>query len=182
VNGNINLADGFLKLPKLGKVKIKQHRQIPEGFRLKSVTVSLASSGKYHASILYEYDADIMPVKPIRVVGLDFSMSNLYVDSSGKSAEYPRYYRKCLNFGKSVYDNGFGMFKSMLAYKLAESGKHFVMIGKWFPSSKLCSSCGSIKDELQLSERAYQCACGFVCGRDQNAAINIRNEGLRMIA
>jgi len=94
VNGNIELSNGALKLPRLGKAKIKQHRQIPEGYRLKSVTVSLTSSGKYFASILYEYDAEIQPVEPIRVLGLDFSMPELYVDSNGDIPEYPRPYRQ----------------------------------------------------------------------------------------
>ena len=94
VNGNIALADGYLKLPKLGMVKIKQHRQIPCGFRLKSVTVSLAPSGKYFASILYEYDTYIQSVEPVEVAGLDFSMSGLYVDDSGASPAYPRPYRR----------------------------------------------------------------------------------------
>jgi len=74
VNGNIKLADGFLKLPKTGKVRIKQHRSIPAGYRLKSVTVSLSPSGKYHASLLYEFDMCIEPVEPENVIGLGFSI------------------------------------------------------------------------------------------------------------
>jgi len=70
VNGNIVLEAGWLKLPKAGEVKIKQHRMIPEGYRLKSVTVSKAPTGKYYASILYEYEADITPACPVNVVGL----------------------------------------------------------------------------------------------------------------
>ena len=252
VNGNIALVDGFLKLPKLGKVKIKQHRRAPDGYRLKSVTVSFASSGKYHASILYEYDADIESVKPVNILGLDFSMSELYVDSNGVNPEYPRPYRntqaklakeqrklsrrkkggsnyrkqkqkvarlherianqrkdflhkqsrqianacdaiciedlnmksmaQALNFGKSVSDNGWGMFTGMLDYKLSDQGKQLVKIDKWFPSSKTCSACGAVKDELPLSERTFRCGCGYVCDRDMNAAINIRNEGLRLLA
>jgi putative transposase len=96
VNGNIALSDGCLKLPRLGKVKIKQHRQIPDGYRLKSVTVSQKSSDKYFASILYDYDADIQPVTLVNVIGLDFSMPELYVDSAGNVPEYPRYYRQAL--------------------------------------------------------------------------------------
>ncbi len=89
---------------------------------------------------------------------------------------------QALNFGKSVADNGWGMFMNMLSYKLAEQGKRLVKIDKWYPSSKRCSACGSVKDELALSERTYRCACGFICDRDINAAINIKHEGLRMLA
>lgn len=89
---------------------------------------------------------------------------------------------QALNLGKSVGDNGWGMFTNMLTYKLAEQGKRLVKIDKWFPSSKTCSCCGSIKSELALSERTYHCKCGFTCDRDISAAINIKNEGLRMLA
>ena len=251
VNGNIVLADGYLKLPKIGKVKIKQHRQIPIGYTLKSVTVSKTPSDKYYVSILYEYEADIKLVEPKNVVGLDFSMKELYVSSDEDYATYPRFYRQSLkkltkeqrklsrrqkggknrnkqrlkvarlhehianqradflhkqsrlianvydavciedlnmrnmsqslNFGKSVSDNGWGMFVNMLSYKLEEQGRQLIKIDKWFPSSKTCSSCGIIKDKLPLSERIFHYECGFIEDRDINAAINIKNEGLRML-
>lgn len=86
------------------------------------------------------------------------------------------------HFGKSVSDNGWGMFVGMLNYKLAEQGKQLVKIDKWFPSSKACSQCGTVKESLSLSERTNRCICGFVCHRDLNAAINIKNEGARRLA
>ena len=93
VNGNIALNNGLLKLPKLGKVKIKQHRVIPENYRLKSVTVSQTPTGKYYASLLYKYDTDIIEIIPESIIGLDFSMNELYIDSNGDIPEYPRPYR-----------------------------------------------------------------------------------------
>ena len=96
VNGNIRLEHGFIRLPKLGMVKIKQHRSIPEGYKLKAATVSQSATGKYHASVLYEYEKDIKKVEPEIFIGLDYSMKELYVDSDGRSAEYPRYYRRSL--------------------------------------------------------------------------------------
>ncbi|EHL78415.1 IS605 OrfB family transposase, partial [Bacillus smithii 7_3_47FAA] len=88
---------------------------------------------------------------------------------------------QALNFGKSVHDNGWGMFTTFLAYKLKEQGKQLVKIDKWFPSTKKCSCCGKEK-EMPLSERVYKCSCGFVLDRDHNSAINIKNEGLRLLA
>lgn len=82
--------------------------------------------------------------------------------------------------GKATYDNGYGMFLRMLEYKLSDRGKYFVKIDKWFPSSQLCSCCGSRK-KLELSDRKYVCTCGFEIDRDLNAAINIKNEGLRLL-
>ena len=88
---------------------------------------------------------------------------------------------QCLNFGKSVSDNGYGKFREMLEYKLRWQGKEMVKIDRFFPSSKRCSRCGKIKKELKLSERIYRCECGNEMDRDQNAAINIREEARRML-
>jgi len=85
-----------------------------------------------------------------------------------------------LNFGKSVMDNGWGMFVRFLRYKLERQGKKLVVVDKMYPSSKTCSVCGRKKDHLALSERVYVCECGNIMDRDINAAINIRREGMRI--
>ena len=188
INNNIKLLNGGIILPKIGFVKIKQHREIPDNYTLKSVTVSRTPSDKYYASILFEYEQIIAPVEIKSIIGLDFSMAELYVDSNGEEASYPRYYRRkleklkkmsrslskmkkfsnnwykqkrkvavlhekitnqrkdflhkqsrqianaydlvgvedlnmkamgqALNFGKSVADNSWGMFRTLLEYKL----------------------------------------------------------------
>lgn len=84
-----------------------------------------------------------------------------------------------LKLAKSTNDNSFGQFRSMLAYKMAERGKKLITIDKWFPSSKMCRFCGTINSELTLKDREWDCACGAHLLRDHNAAINIREEGLR---
>ena len=89
---------------------------------------------------------------------------------------------RCLHFGKSVMDNSYGMFRDILTYKLEEQGKKLVKIDRFFPSSKKCCKCGSVKKELKLSERIYRCNCGNVMDRDKNAAINIREETRRMLS
>ena len=83
--------------------------------------------------------------------------------------------------GKATYDNGYGMFINMLEYKLSNRGKTLVKVDKFYPSSQLCSCCGNRK-KLTLSERKYICICGLEIDRDLNAAINIKNEGLRLLA
>jgi putative transposase len=89
---------------------------------------------------------------------------------------------RSMNFGKSVHDNGWGMFRRMLEYKLAENGGLLIKVGRFYPSSKTCSVCGSINNELKLSDRSWMCGnCGTNHDRDINAAINIRNEGLRIL-
>lgn len=253
VNDNIKLENGHIKLPKFKKpIKMKQHREIPADYKIKSCTISKTKTGKYYISILTEYEKEIKPVKAQKVVGLDFAMDGLYVESEqGKKANYPRYYRQALDklakaqrilsrrkkgsarwekqrlkvaklhekvanqrlnflhhrskelattydaviienldmqgmsqalhFGKSVHDNGWGMFTRLLEYKLKEQGKQLVKIDKWFPSTKKCSHCGK-EHEMPLSERVYKCSCGLILDRDHNSAINIKNEGLCLLA
>lgn len=83
--------------------------------------------------------------------------------------------------GKATMDNGYGIFLNMLEYKLSDRGKTFVKVDRFYPSSQICSCCGSRK-KLSLSDRKYICTCGLEIDRDLNAAINIKNEGLRLLA
>ncbi len=85
--------------------------------------------------------------------------------------------------GKATLDNGYGMFLLMLEYKLSERNKYLVKVNKWFPSSQICHCCGEIHPEMKnLTIRTMKCDCGLTISRDQNAAINILNEGLRLLA
>ena len=83
-----------------------------------------------------------------------------------------------LKLGKSTNDNGFGMFRVRLQQKLELQGKKLIKIDKWFPSSKMCRFCGYINSDLKLSDRIWTCSCGKTLNRDENAAINILNQGL----
>lgn len=84
--------------------------------------------------------------------------------------------------GKATLDNGFGSFVSMLDYKLSDRNKYLIKVDKWYPSSQICHACGTLHPEMKdLKIRTMRCDCGLVIGRDQNAAINILNEGLRIL-
>ena len=87
-----------------------------------------------------------------------------------------------LHLGKGVHDNGYGLFLSMLEYKLEERGKYLIKVDRYFASSKICSVCGKKKEELSLADRIYYCECGNRMDRDVNAAVNIMNEGKRIFA
>ena len=84
--------------------------------------------------------------------------------------------------GKATLDNGYGMFLSMLKYKLSDRNKYLIKIDKWFPSSQICHCCGTLHPEMKnLAIRKMICDCGLIMNRDKNAAINILNEGLRLL-
>ena len=89
---------------------------------------------------------------------------------------------KSFGNGKATLDNGYGMFLNMWEYKLKDRGKYFVKVDKWYPSSQICHCCGARHPEMKdLSIRIMRCSCGLLMNRDQNAAINIRSEGLRIL-
>ncbi len=85
--------------------------------------------------------------------------------------------------GKATMDNGYGMFTTMLEYKLAWNGKKLVKVDRWFPSSQICSYCGYQNKNLKdLRIRKWQCPnCEVEHDRDINAAVNIKNEAIRLI-
>lgn len=253
LSNSIRISDSkHIRLPKLGDVRIKLHRQLPANGKIKSATISRTPTMKYYVSILVEYDNEVQqkPVSLENSIGVDFSMHSFYVDNQGNECGYPEYYRKsqkklareqrrlsrkkqgsknyekqrrrvalvyeksanqrndwlnklsrtlanqydivffedidmknmsrCLNFGKTVHDQGFGTFRTMLDYKLKESGYQGIYkIDKWFPSSKTCRHCGCINKNLTLKDRVWICPdCGAIIDRDVNAAINIRNKGI----
>ena len=82
----------------------------------------------------------------------------------------------------SIQEMSFNRFKDILRYKCKWYDRELVEVSRWFPSSKLCSSCGYKNTQLTLKDREWVCPeCGKKHDRDLNAAINIRNEGKRKI-
>ena len=94
---------------------------------------------------------------------------------------------KCMlknhKLAKNIQDTSFGSFCNMIAYKSNEQHRQYVKIGTFYPSSKLCHCCGFKYKGLKLDERFWTCpACGTYLDRDENAAINILNEGLKILS
>ena len=245
--------NNYLRLPKVGLIKFKKHREFPKNAIIKSCTITKRPSGKFEASILYEWYVDEPALVEVKSsLGLDYSSSHFYIDNNGNEANYPHFYRKSesklaleqrklskmmrdsnnykkqkqrvaklqehtanqrkdflhklsteianqydlvcvedldlhaqaqsLNFGKAVGDNGFGMFRTFLEYKLSERGKYFIKVDKFFASTKTCHCCGYKNNTLTLKDREWTCPnCNSHHDRDVNAAINIKNEGLRLL-
>lgn len=81
---------------------------------------------------------------------------------------------------KSISDAGMSEFRRQLAYKCDWYGSVLVVANRFFPSSKMCSCCGSVLDAIPLGQRIFSCAsCGFTCDRDLNAALNLRNVAVK---
>jgi IS605 OrfB family transposase len=83
---------------------------------------------------------------------------------------------------QAVSDASFFEVKRQLLYKSEQSGGYVQLVDRWYPSSKTCSACGWIDEDLKLSDRVFICeGCGLSIDRDFNAAVNIRNEALRLM-
>ena len=82
------------------------------------------------------------------------------------------------HLAKAVQDASFYELRHQLEYKTAKTGARLHFVDRWYPSSKTCSQCGSVKAKLSLNERVYRCEhCGLTIDRDLNAAINIMVAG-----
>ena len=256
-NNNSRVIDNkHIRIPKVGILKAKVHRQFGSNYKLKSVTISKEVDYKYYASLLYEYEEELVENQnePLftHVVGIDYSQDKLGVLSNQEYLEYPKYLLKSMDnlkelqkklsrcilysnnwhkrklelakvhikirnqrkdfinklaksmsdrfdiiviedldlqkmsknhyLGKKIYDNSYGMFINKLGYKLEQKNKILLKVDRYFPSSKLCSNCGRINENLQLSDRTYKCKCGNLIDRDYNASINIAMEGIKILA
>jgi putative transposase len=80
---------------------------------------------------------------------------------------------------RAISDASWTMMRSMLEYKCAWYGRDLVVVDRWFPSSKLCSNCGTLTEKMPLNVREWTCrGCGTTHDRDVNAAINLKAAGL----
>jgi len=101
------------------------------------------------------------PLRPAVVV-----LEDLHVDGMKRNRK----------LALSISDVGLGEFRRQMGYKTAWQGEMLLLADRWFPSTKMCSGCGNVKEDVDLSERIYVCenpACGLVIDRDVNAALNL---------
>lgn len=112
---------------------------------------------------------------------LSTEITNLYDVICIESLNMKNLSNKGFRNGKATMDNGYGKFTAMLVYKREFKGHYLIKIDKWFPSSQICFNCGN-RQKLALNQRTYNCPkCGKSIDRDYNAAINIKNEGIRLL-
>ncbi|OEV04568.1 RNA-guided endonuclease InsQ/TnpB family protein [Streptomyces oceani] len=86
------------------------------------------------------------------------------------------------SLARAISDAAWHEFRTMLEYKAQWYGRELVVLDRWFPSSKLCSTCGTLADKLPLNVRTWTCDCGTIHDRDVNAAINLKAAGLAVSA
>ena len=79
------------------------------------------------------------------------------------------------HLSKAVASQKFYEFRVKLQAKCYENGIELRVVDRWYPSSKLCHCCGTIKKDLKLSDRIYKCSCGYIEDRDFNAALNLKD-------
>jgi putative transposase len=83
---------------------------------------------------------------------------------------------------RSIHDAGFYELRRQLTYKARDRGHRVMVISRFYPSSKMCSSCGETRAKFALSDRVFDCSnCGVTLDRDVNAARNIHREGVRLL-
>lgn len=252
----IDFDNGLLTILKLKNIPIKISR-VFEG-KMKTITISKGTTGKYFASILVDNgvkDADLKPVKSETTIGLDTGIKSFVISSDGRTFEANRKLKdnlqrlKCLQrrvnrkkkgsknrkkanksvailhekitnkrldyihkvtheltsdnqatsciciedlnvsgllknhkVAQAMQDVSLSKFYEILTYKCKWKGINLIKINRFAPSSKRCSTCGSIKEKLSLSEREWTCEnCSTTHDRDGNAAENIKWYGLETI-
>lgn len=86
------------------------------------------------------------------------------------------------HLSKAVANQKFYEFHTKLAMKCHENGTELRIVDRWYPSSKTCHACGTIKKDLTLKDRVFKCECGYVADRDFNAALNLRDTDCYTVA
>ena len=104
--------------------------------------------------------AEIVKIKPSYITIEDLNVSGMM---------------KNKHLSKAVALQKFYEFKTKLEAKCKENGIELRIVDRWFPSSKICHCCKSIKKDLKLSDRIFRCDCGYIEDRDFNAALNLRD-------
>lgn len=116
----------------------------------------------YHIRADYRHKTTtkIVKTKPLKIAVEDLDIKGMM---------------KNKHISKAVQDQSLYEFIRQIEDKCKCNDIEFIKANRWYPSSKVCSSCGDIKKDLKLSDRVYKCNCGFIMDRDLNASMNLAN-------
>ena len=145
---------------KQGNKFVKTNNIIKLEKRIKLLHRKLSNIRNNH---IHQATNKIIKLKPYRVVMEDLNVKGMM---------------KNKHLSKAIQEQGFYEFIRQMKYKCEFNGIQFIQADRYFPSSKMCSCCGSIKKDLKLKDRVYKCDCGLEIDRDLNASINLSNYGL----
>ena len=113
---------------------------------------------------IHQATSKIIKLNPYRIVMEDLNIVGMM---------------KNKHLSKAIAEQGFYEFIRQIKYKCEFNGIEFIQVDRWYPSSKTCSCCGNVKQDLKLKDREYVCdKCGLIIDRDKNASINLGNYGL----
>ena len=104
--------------------------------------------------------AEMVKIKPSYITIEDLNVSGMM---------------KNKHLSKAVASQKFYEFRTKLQAKCKENGIELRVVDRWYPSSKTCHCCGAIRKDLKLSDRIFECDCGYIEDRDFNAALNLRD-------
>ena len=170
---NINKS---VKLKKLEKQLIKEQRSLSrkyenlkkgESTQRANIQKQKLKVQKLHHKIddirtdyINKTIAEIVKTKPSYITIEDLNVSGMM---------------KNKHLSKAVASQKFYEFRTKLQAKCKENGIELRVVDRWYPSSKTCHCCGAIRKDLKLSDRIFQCDCGYIEDRDFNAALNLRD-------
>ena len=140
---------------KKGKEYVKTKNIIKLEKRIQQIHRRLAN---IRNNYLHQTTTTIVKTKPYRVVIEDLNVKGMM---------------KNKHLSDSIRKQCFHEFKRQLEYKCKFRGIELVIADRFYPSSKTCSQCGKVKNDLKLKDRVYKCDCGLVIDRDLNASINL---------
>ncbi len=158
---------------RLSKIKAQALTRCNKGSKRRSkAKLALAKEHKKIANQRKDFNHKITSILVADSENQAFAMENLNVSGMMKN--------HCL--ARSIADAGWYQFKAFLTYKAHAVGKPVLEVDRFYPSSKTCSECGLVNQNLTLSMRGWSCECGAVHQRDLNAARNIALEAARNVA
>ena len=173
---NINKTEKIKKLKR--KLKVKQKQLSKKILIVKKENKSLSNCKNFlklknqiilihrklkniRLNYLHQITSEIVKTKPSKIVIEDLDVSRML---------------KNKHLSEKILEQNFYKFREILAYKCKLNNIELVIANKFYPSSKTCSCCGHIKQDLKLKDRVFKCpTCGFEIDRDLNAAINLSN-------
>ena len=110
---------------------------------------------------IHQYTTKLVKLNPSHIIIEDLNVSGMM---------------KNRHLSKKIVHCSFYEIRRQLEYKCLNNGIELIVADRWFPSTKTCSCCGSVKDKMSLSQRTYSCdECGIELDRDFNASLNLKN-------